>query len=247
MLTTRAETSLEDALHVGNETELRAAVDNAEAGVHIVIALDRDITITEQLDISDNKNITLTSNSATEFFKLSRSALGTGGGTIGVWAESTLELAGIIVTHVQGTGGGVVVTPGCTLTLSSGEISGNGPFIGSVGGGVVNLGHFIMTGGTISDNSIGRSAGGGVYNTGNFTMTGGTITNNIGGLLCLGGGVYNEGGNFSMYGGAISGNNIGLHGGGVYNNGGNFNMFGGVISGNTAYVYGGGVYNEGGN
>jgi hypothetical protein len=49
---------------VSNETELKTAVNNAPYGVSVVIAFDRDITLTNPLEISEGKDITLTSTVA---------------------------------------------------------------------------------------------------------------------------------------------------------------------------------------
>ncbi|MDR2708045.1 MAG: hypothetical protein LBB87_04810 [Nitrososphaerota archaeon] len=46
---------------ISNEAELVVAVDNAPSGASIVIAFDRDITLTNPLDIPEGKDITLTS------------------------------------------------------------------------------------------------------------------------------------------------------------------------------------------
>jgi len=117
--------------------------------------------------------------------------------------------------------------------------------------------------GTITGNA-GSSSGGGVYVQGNgtFIMSGGTISGNTvsGQLASGGGGVSIYSGNFTMSGGTISGNSVTFSaadqvrvgGGGVLVNGsGIFTMTGGTISGNrvtitstfaSSYARGGGVY-----
>ncbi|MDR1992077.1 MAG: InlB B-repeat-containing protein [Nitrososphaerota archaeon] len=243
LLLTHAETSIDNTIHVKTETELKNAVNNAAPKTHVTITLDGDITTTERLDITSGKNITLTSNSDTQFFKLAITPLGIGEMTIGIWDGSILEIDGIIVTHTKGAGNGISVASGGTLIFSSGEISGNGAIVGTGGAGVYNEGNFTMSGGVISGNTIGRSAGAGVLNTGNFIMTGGVIIDNAAtGGMSRGGGVYNSGGNFTMVDGEISSNTASIDGGGVYNSGGPFKLLGGVISSNTA-MQGGGVYN----
>jgi hypothetical protein len=42
--------SLENAVHVKNEDELKNAIDNAPAGKTTTIAIDNDITLTRRLD-----------------------------------------------------------------------------------------------------------------------------------------------------------------------------------------------------
>jgi len=246
-----AEFSLEDAVHVTSETDLKAVIDNNSAAdnTQIIIALDKDISLTETLTIPTNTDIILTSNQATDFYKLTNTVEGN---TITVNAGGRLQISGIIVTHTHkdGTatrrpdlsrltqtevtrGTGVYVEDTGTLVLSKGEILGN--FAGS---GVVNKGTFKMSGGTIAKNTA--RDGGGVYNSGNFSMSGGVITHNRVENRGGGGGVYNSG-NFSMSGGTIS-NDIaapsevlvfGGECGGVCNLG-TFSMSGGIITNNTA-------------
>lgn len=236
--------------------ELRNTVNNTV--VPIVIALDSDITLTKQLTIPANKDITLTSTSTSKFSKLiggdsGRSTLGPAEypeAVINVKGSGALKIDGIAVTcgnnslawnklvHVDVCG---------TLILYNGEISGN-----SIGDGVVNSGTFEMYGGKISNNTSivgGGGRGGAVYNSerGTFSMFGGEISNNTG-FGVINRGTYNWGwsyGTFNMLGGLIS-NNIG---GGVQNSA-IFSMSGGEISdnvgeGENVMQSGGGVSNSG--
>jgi pectate lyase len=61
---------LDDVVHVKNEAELKNAVTNAPNGISTTIVIDNDIFLTESLKIIGNKNITLTSNRASGFYKL---------------------------------------------------------------------------------------------------------------------------------------------------------------------------------
>jgi hypothetical protein len=235
--------SLENAVHVKNEDELKNAVDNVSNGKSATIALDNDITLSETVKISDKKDITLTSNKNSGYYKL----IGPDGKcTIYVENGGVLRLDGIIVTHAKGASGvGIYVTspspalvmngaPGC-LFMYSGEISGNAADITPHGvwGGGVNIGVlclFEMYGGKISGNKA-TSYGGGVVNNGKFTMYGGKISGNT---AEYGGGVASDGaGTFIMFGGKISGNTANW-GGGIYRIMGGFSNNGGVISGNIA-------------
>jgi hypothetical protein len=103
-----------------------------------------------------------------------------------------------------------------------------------------------MAEGEISNNK--ENMGGGVHNMGKFIMLDGKISNNIAfddyhyvhrmgwrGSNGLGGGVYNIG-VFVMYGGTISGNTAEEGKGGGVHNRGTFSMSGGVIMGNKANV-----------
>jgi len=134
---------------VNNETELRNALDNAVGST--TIALNKDITLTETtLTISADKEITLTSNKASGYYKLIGVA---NRHTITVDSGGVLTLDGIIVTHegyVEGRG--ITINSGGKLVLLSGEISGNisPTSFGAVGGptgnsgGVLNQGVFEM-------------------------------------------------------------------------------------------------------
>lgn len=206
--------SLDGTEHVKTERELKAAINNAALDTFVVIALDNDISLTEPLTISGNKNITLTSNKTTGFYKLSGTTNFENTGPLIILDDNgVLRLAGIIVTHARDfSGNGVVVNRGCTLIMVSGKISGNsdtyvystsGTLLGGCGGGVINYGNFTMFGGEISGNIVSRY-GGGVYNTGTFVMLGGVIVGNI--AWDRGGGVYNERGTFDREGGVILGN-----------------------------------------
>jgi uncharacterized repeat protein (TIGR02543 family) len=221
-------------MSVSSEVELREAINNAEAGVSVVIAFEGDIQLTgAPLVISANKHITLTSSSEEGFFKL----IGASGvDTINIIDGGLLKLDGVIVTHANGVmGRGVNISAGCTLVMSDGEIVGN---TSANGGGVyINAGSFTLSGGKISGNAA-NNVGGGVCNFGgSFTLLDGIISGNT---ATSGGGVYNNVGNFTMHSGTISDNNADC-GGGVYNNG-NFILLGGTISDNNAAFDGGGIF-----
>ena len=255
---------------VSNETELREAISNAPTKKPFTIALNNDITLTDTtLIIPANKNIILTSNKATDYYKLIGTAHGTSQFVVGEFSVSTitvngegiLELDGVDVTHACDYRGQVViVNEKGQLILHRGLISSNI-------GGIANNGVFLMHDSEISGNSA--IDGGGVYNRGTFTMFGGKISGNS--AWNDGGGVYNEN-TFEMLGGEISNNTASAEGGGIYNwggaisiefkftssatsatkefvgyrdqYGGSFTLSNGVISGNTA-GRGGGVGNHG--
>ncbi|MDR2707212.1 MAG: hypothetical protein LBB87_00470 [Nitrososphaerota archaeon] len=241
---------------VSNETELRNAINNAVGST--TIAIDKDITLTETLKIPDNKNVTLTSNKPSGYYKLNGVF---DMSTISVLNGGVLVLDGVIVTHTGNAGdraGGVGVSGGGMLILYSGEISGNtvvgwvnphqsGGYGDALGGGLYNYGVFEMYGGKISGNNV-RGHGGGVFNSGVFKMFGGEISGNVvNGEVASGGGVFNAyQSSFVMSGGVISGNTAG-RGGGVYNLG-SFNMSGGEIVGNKGGVVtsGYGVFDKNG-
>jgi hypothetical protein len=228
--------SLEEAVYVKSEKELTTTIDNAKPNTLLVIALDKDITLTKTLTIPTNKNITLTSKDHnTTFYKL----IGADNASaITVNSGGVLTLTGIIVTHETNYGTGVVVTSGGKLNMYSGKIANNIAHRGDFnvgGGGVYNNGVFTMYGGIILDNlatDYNGGCGGGIYNNGTFSMYGGEISGNsaleyTGGR---GGGVFNFG-IFTMYGGTFF-NNTADSGGGIYNYG-TFEMLDGTIDNNT--------------
>ena len=246
---------------VCNEMELRNAINNVIEPT--VIALDNDITLTEQLVIAVNKDITLTSTSTSKFFKLiggdrelvrtkdgylvtfPDAVINVEGSGLFVKGSGVLRLDGIVVTcgnYPLAWNKLVRVTVGETLILYNGEISGN-----ILGDGVVNNGMFEMYGGKISNNNANTGYGGAVYNSeyGTFSMFGGAISNNTG-FGVYNRGTYNQGwnyGTFNMSGGLISNND----GGGVQNSA-IFIMSGGEISNNAGgnlMQSGGGVSNSG--
>jgi len=243
-------------LVVSNETELKNAVNNALTGIPIIVALDNDITLTDTLIISANKDITLTSNKAVGYYKLSGAV---NKSTLTVESGGVLKLDGLVITHAKDVRGtGVYIMENGQLVMYNGEISGNiDTFSRSGGGAVQNSGTFEMYNGKIFNNTA--AFGGGVLNEvgGSFSMSGGTISNNTvtGDVWSgYGGGVYNLG-VFELSGGTISNNTLNDqgyswsgYGGGVYNSG-VFSMSEGEISNNIANgLYsdsGGGVHNTG--
>jgi len=224
---------------VVSEVELREAVNNAVG--HQVIKLGTDIVLTETLVIPTNKEITLTSNSDIEFFKL----IGADGeNAITVNGDGLLWLDGVIVTHEgSGSGSGVFVEPDGTFIMVDGEIIGNNGWRGATGsgggggGGVYNCGVFTMLGGVISGNTAAIGGGVLIVPGGVFELKGGVVTNNV---ADYGGGVDTDG-TFNMSGGMITNNVATYYGGGVYVNG-FFRISSGEITYNTAAREGGGVY-----
>lgn len=236
--------SLKVVVPVKTEAELRVAVSDATEPTTIM--LSDDIALTGSLDISANKDITLTSNRE-EFFKLIGAD---NASTIVINDGGLLTLAGIRVTHDTGFIGRGVTVSGGKLVLSDGEITGNN---GVFGGGVyVFYGSVSMSGGTITNNTVSAEGqtesanmaqsannmqhSGGMHHSGDMSSDS---------VVGAGGGVYvGYDGFFSMSGGAIANNTAALDGGGIYvDTAGSFSMSGeGVIANNTATRHGGGAY-----
>jgi len=234
--------SLENAVYVKNEDELKKAINDTPIGGSTTIALDNDIKLTSYtLGIPANKTITLTSNKTTGYYKLMS--------PINIADGGVLRLDGITIQPTVKTEkcSGVSVCVGGKFFMYSGEISGHtassssDPKYAACGGGVWNYGVFEMHGGEIFGNTA--EGGGGVYNARTFNMFGGVISGNT--ASYSGGGVANEyGGSFNMFGGVISGNTATKFGGGVANTG-SFVWSGGKIYGNTATVNGNDVFPDG--
>ncbi len=152
------------------------------------------------------------------------------GHTVKQTAQSSVIAIGAeeVLTVFDCPGGGVIT--GGNLRVETGD-----------GGGVHNLGTFIMYGGSIKNNYA-YDSGGGIYNEGTFLMYGGDISSNntySSGSIGEGSGVCNSG-TFTMYDGIIQGNDT-SYGGAIINEK-TFTMHGGVIQNNTS-SWGGAIYN----
>jgi hypothetical protein len=97
--------SLESAMYVGSEMELRAAINNASPNTPTIIALDRDILLTGlALEIPRDKVITLVSDTAKSSWKLIGAA-----NQETIYVAGNLTLKNIIVTHKSSTYGNNVI------------------------------------------------------------------------------------------------------------------------------------------
>lgn len=163
-------------------------------------------------------------------------------------------------TFARGSGGGIYVFIGASLTLDGGTISGN---TATNGGGIGGEGTLIINDGTITNNTATNDGGGlYLYERAAFTVNGGTISDNT--ATHGGGAAFNTSpSGLTINGGTISGNKAN-NGGGIYNASGRIaesfvdalskesvynpskgavlNLNGGTITGNTANTCGGGVF-----
>ncbi|MDR1836827.1 MAG: right-handed parallel beta-helix repeat-containing protein, partial [Treponema sp.] len=242
-------------------------------GANVTLTLDRGITLeglsnnlVPLVSVEKDGTMVMKDGSTIRDNNNIRNHLFTSNGAgVSVAGKFIMDGGSILNNKVPGlcTGGGVIIIGAGEFTMNGGLISGN--YAESTGGGVgfyhsltsEERAVFLMTGGTISNNTSG--SGGGVYvsDFGNFTMTGGTISNNS---ASAGGGVYvsgiswGESGEFIMTGGVINNNLTESNGGGIFSQyahkgkvviGGNA-----VISGNEANITnpfhgnscGGGIY-----
>ena len=212
----QTEVSTEDALN-------SAISDGAD------IKLTADIALSNYVDISSSKTVTIDLNG----HKLNRglSELTSYGIVIRVENGGTLTVkdsgsGGTITGGYDATGGGICVLG--TLNFESGTISGcygtKGGAIYTTSDGIVN-----MTGGTISGNT--STDGGGIYNNGTLTISGGTITGNN--VTEHGGGAVSNHGTLTVNGGSFTNNSTVGNGGGIWSNQ-NISMSGSVtIKDNT--------------
>ncbi|MCD8396162.1 MAG: right-handed parallel beta-helix repeat-containing protein [Lachnospiraceae bacterium] len=138
------------------------------------------------------------------------------------------------------SGGNVTMVSGQIANCTAGG-SNTGTAYG--GAGVyIEGGTFTLTGTASINNCSTNAYGAAVYLTtaaGSFIMSGGTISDNT----AVGGAVYVANGTFKMTGGEITGNTATSYGGGVYvGSSGKVTATGGEITGNTAAQRGGGIY-----
>jgi uncharacterized repeat protein (TIGR02543 family) len=170
----------------------------------------------------------------------------------GIFSNMFSMLGGMIANNTATSNGGGVYgtgdTTGGSFSLFDGMISNNtapnggGVLITTSAANLNNPYNFVMSGGSIYNNTA-TTSGGGVYNSRSiFSLVGGVIANNT--ANTNGGGVIvsGTGGDFVMSEGSIS-NNTAAYGGGVYNNDCTFSLSGsGMILSNIANNNGGGVY-----
>jgi len=206
-----------DKNHAGN-------VIRVENGGSLTINDSTGSSVTHKYDINQNTHIGEINNSGSAEF--------TGGYITGGYA-----------TGSEGSGAGIDVETGGTITINSGTIIGNnGGSSNHKGGGVLNNGTFILNNGRIIGN-YSNGEGAGVYcGGGTFTMNGGNIQHNY--AQSQGGGVYiDQNATFVMnddngYNSSIRDNTSKDSVGGVScQNGATFTMTGGYIEENKVMVH----------
>lgn len=165
----------------------------------------------------------------------------------------------------RGSGGGIYVYNGASLTLNGGTISGNSA---TNGGGIGGEGALTLNGSVVISNNTATNDGGGLYlyEHATFTINDGTISGNK--ATHGGGAAFNTSPTgLTINGGTITGNTAN-NGGAIYNASGRvaesfvdalskesvynpskgpvLNLTGGTITNNTARSRGGGVFATGG-
>lgn len=207
-----------------------------------------------------NHKLTLTDCSENETGEITHAYGRTGRGIYNRVGRVDLWRGSVCGNNIENVGAGVYNGASgdvnAIFTMYGGHISNNSVRNYNQGGGVYNIGTFIMLGGAIEDN-YSDGSGGGIYNyKGTVEMSGtAAIRNNEADFessTSSGGGVSNYLGNFVMSGGEISGNRSDI-GGGVSTSAAtgsstvtsaSFTMTGGAIFGNEARISGGGVINS---
>ena len=158
------------------------------------------------------------------------------GGTLKMEANSCIQ--NFTNSAGSGSGGGVYVGSGSTMTMNGGTIK---DCSASDGGGIYAAGAVVLNGGTISGcKAVGSyRSGGGIYidSSGSLTMGGGSIESCT--ASNWGGGVFAQG-TFELTGGSIT-HCSALSGGGVHIHSATTTLNGGTIKDCSA-SYGGGVY-----
>ncbi len=209
----RHTTTSATATTVATEEQLNNAISNGSTEIQLLA----DIVLSNYVNISDSKTVTIDLNG----YMLDRGL------------NERKDLGNVIRVQTSST---------LTIKDSSGDNSGTikGGY-DSHGGAICNYGTVTFAGGTITS-CTGSSYGGAVYvvNGGTFTMSGGVIdscTGDDGGAIYI-----QEGGTFTMSGGTIKNCTSVNHSGGAINNHGTCTVSGGTITGNRANTNGGGVY-----
>jgi len=200
--------------------KLRWLIRNADSNnTYILIATANESIAPQTFDFRGATNVTvvLRGDAVNRVIKLSSNGtMFTLNSDVTLVLDNNITLQG----HERNTGSIVCIENQSTLKMRTGSTITGNRYAGTGGGVVVRNGSFIMSGGTISNNTAVRE----------------------GGLTGYGGGVIVWWGDFTMSGGTISGNTAYTYGGGVCVEFGSFTMTGGTITGNSAREYGGGVY-----
>jgi nitrous oxidase accessory protein NosD len=122
----------------------------------------------------------------------------------------TVTLARLVVTG--GGEGGISVSEGATVTLTSSTVRGN-TATSRVGGGIANGGDLTVNASTVSGNQA-TLDGGGIYNFGDLALNASGLNRNTTGGV--GGGLFNEG-SAALNSSRVIGNTAADVGGGILN------------------------------
>jgi hypothetical protein len=196
---------------------LREALTNAVNGDTITFTISGTIQLLTNLPTITITNLTINGNSA------------------------TLSGNNNIRMFTIASGASVTIN---TLTMTTGDCSGNCPLLGNDGGGIYNAGRLTLSHSTLSGNLASGGSGGGIYNDGGtVTISNSTLSGNSANAAS-GGGIYSDGGTVTVSDSTFSGNSAD-DGGGIANNLSSITIRSTTLSNNSASSTGGSISNGG--
>jgi hypothetical protein len=205
---------------VANETDLRQAIDQANAaGGNQTITFDPVVFASAQTITLGGTQLELSDTTGTE------SIIGPAAGVTvsGNNASRVVKVDANITASISG------------MTITGG--SGANYAYGGYGGGVSNYGSLTLSGCTVSGNSAGIGAGvctGTFSNPGATTiLTNCTVSGNTGGIGGTVGGLLNLYGTLYLTNCTVSGNSAAYSAGGLYNLGGTLSLTNCTVTGNS--------------
>ncbi|MCC9641989.1 dockerin type I domain-containing protein [Rhodopirellula sp. JC740] len=242
------------------------------------ITLSGELSITESIEIAlgDAFSQIISGDDASRIFSIDTSGvdpidvdlsgltlqdgLAESGGAIYLGPGHSLSMTNMTLSDNVATGdaadegGGALFIDGGTATITDSTITGNvADGASGSGGGILNQGTLVVSGGSISEN-IANRAGGGIEATGgtSTTLTNVLLDQNVAGpdgtaAPGNGGALHISGdGVVELVGGTVSGNVAAAEGGGLWNSvSGSLSLDGTEVSGNSAPI-GGGIFNDSG-
>jgi hypothetical protein len=213
----------------------------------VTITLTRQHTVSVNTGLDGGGRVTLSGGGTTPLFAVN--------------ADTTLAIAGLVITGGRTGGNGGAIYNGGTLSVSGSTLSGNGAsrandYYGSPanGGAIFNVGTLLVDRSTFSGNAVssdwciyGTSANGGaIYNGGgtllvsNSTFSGNSASSsyNIYGTGGNGGAIFNSGGAVWIVSSTLAGNGVGASGNYFGMGGQGGAIFGGATLTNTILARG---------
>ena len=178
---------------------------------------------------------------------ITSSGIGSGGG-VSLISGASLSLESVnIINNTSVDGGAGVYVNGSNLNIQNSRITGNNSTSFGAGGGAINFfnGTLLMTGTNVSGNTASNGGAVAFAFVSLARIENSSITGNT---AVRGGGIYNAASTLRMSNVTVSGNTASELGGGFVNasNNGNVTLRNCTIAGNTATNSGGGFYNFGG-
>ncbi|MEM0922522.1 MAG: hypothetical protein AAGI13_05715 [Pseudomonadota bacterium] len=230
------QTSLREALRMANNTGQADEIVFAEGLSGTVTLVDgaleitRDVAILGDVDGDGTGDITIDASGASRVLSV-------------VSGDGSLDGLTLTGGYVAGTGGGVSLSSGASLTVTDSQISGNTAY-GAAGGGIYSAGTLTVVNSTIDGNVALYAGGGGIAaNGGVVSISGSTISNNT--VTYNGAGLALTGAVTTISTSSVERNTAnGAYGGGIHLSGGSLALNASTLSRNTA-SYGGGLSVDG--